>query len=206
MSDAEKNVDRILDFQKFMFEFAEIERLIYFPDGKKEDRKENNIEHSYSLTMTAWFLSENYPTLNKNLLIKYALIHDLVEIHAGDEQAVGRTNEAEKAKIKREKEALKKIQKDWHDFPDATEHMENYEHKLDPESKFIYALDKLMPLFLNLISDGKTWKLYGFSQEDIIDANDAKIALSPEINGLWQSYKQSLTQKPFLFGSRKVGK
>lgn len=199
MSDEEKNLDRILDFQKFMFEFSEIERLIYLPDGKKKDRKENNIEHSYSLAMTAWYLSSSYPNLDKNLLIKYALIHDLVEIHAGDEQAVGRTKKAELAKALREKKALKIIKEDWNDFPDAIKHMENYENKSDSESKFVYALDKLMPLFLNLISDGKTWKIYGFSQEDILVTKDSKIPLSPEINKLWQSFREYVVQNLELF-------
>lgn len=199
MSEKEKNLDRILDFQKFMFEFSEIERLIYLPDGKKKDRKENNIEHSYSLAMTAWYLSSSYPNLDKNLLIKYALIHDLVEIHAGDEQAVGRTKKAELAKALREKEALKIIKEDWNDFPDAIKHMENYENKSDSESKFVYALDKLMPLFLNLISDGKTWKIYGFSQEDILATKDSKIPLSPEINKLWQSFREYVVQNLELF-------
>jgi 5'-deoxynucleotidase YfbR-like HD superfamily hydrolase len=206
MSEQEKNADRILDFQKFMFEFAEIERLIYLPDGKKKDRRENNIEHSYSLAMTAWFLADNYPNLDKNLLIKYALIHDLVEIHAGDEQAVGRTKEAEVAKTKREQKALKKIKEDWHDFPDAIKHMENYEHRLDQESKFVYALDKLMPLFVNLISEGKTWKHYGFSRKDVLKAKDPKVATSPEINKLWQSYRNHLIQHPAFFGPEKPKK
>ena len=202
MGQLDKKSLRILDFQKFMFDFAEIERLIYFPDGKRKNRKENNIEHSYSLAMTAWFLADQYPNLNKDLLIRYCLIHDLVEIHAGDEMAVGRTAKAEKAKSKREHQAFKKIRADWYDFPDIINHIESYENKKDSESKFVYALDKLMPLFLNLISDGKTWKLYGFSPKELLDAKDEKILQSPEINELWQNLRGYITSNPKLFETK----
>jgi putative hydrolase of HD superfamily len=51
--------------------------------------QENDTEHSYNLAMTAWYLAAYFPELDKNKLIRYALVHDLVEIHAGDTFAFG---------------------------------------------------------------------------------------------------------------------
>ncbi len=183
---------RLLDFQKVLFEFAEIERLIYFPDGKKADRKENDVEHSYSLAMAAWFLSQHFPHLDRDKLIRYALVHDFVEIHAGDVQAIGRTKEQELEKHAKERAALERIHLDWHDFNDLGETIETYEQRKDPESKFIYALDKLMPMLLNLLSGGKTWKLYDFNKKQVIKDKDDKVFVSPEVNKLWQLYRQQI--------------
>ena len=184
------------------FDFTEIDRLIYFPDSKRKDRQENNSEHSYSLAMATWYLCGFYPHLNKDLAIRYALIHDLVELHAGDEQAVGRTAEAEAKKQQREHEAYIKIASDWADFKDMTDLIAQYEHKADRESKFVYALDKIMPLLLNLLSSGKTWKLYKFTRDDIFTSKDSKVEVSPEINEIWQVMRADLLTKNELFGKK----
>lgn len=193
---------RLLELQKMLFDFSEIDRLIYLPDSKKLDRRENNSEHSYSLSMAAWYLSSFYPHINKDLVIKYALIHDLVELHAGDEQAIGRTDHAEALKSKREHEALVRLEQDWADFADMTGLIAQYEKKSDPESKFVYALDKLMPMLLNILSRGKTWKKYDFSKQDIFESKDKRVAQSPEINEIWQVFRASIDKDDGLFNQK----
>lgn len=193
---------RLLELQKMLFDFTEIDRLIYFPDSKRIDRRENNSEHSYSLAMAAWFLCGYYPHLNKDLVIKYSLIHDIVELHAGDEMAIGRSEKAEQEKIKREQLALQTLEKDWHDFSDMTQLVHIYEQRNDAESKFVYSLDKLMPLLLNLLSDGKTWKKYKFSRADIFESKDKKIVLSPEVNEIWQVFRAELDKNEDIFGAK----
>ena len=190
--------ERILDMQQLLFAFTEIDRLIHFPDSKRIDRRENNAEHSFSLAVMAWFLSQYYPILKKHRLIQYALVHDLVEVYAGDEQAVGRTKAAEKAKKEREHKAYLRLKKEWTDFPDMLEHIEGYETKKDNEAKFIYALDKLMPLLLNMLSEGKTWRKYRFTQNDVMTSKDTKVTISPEINELWQKIRPEVLNSGFF--------
>lgn len=192
---------RLLELQKMLFDFTEIDRLIYFPDSKRKDRRENNSEHSYSLAMAAWFLCGFYPHLDKNLVIKYSLIHDIVELHAGDEMAIGRTEKAEQEKVKREHLALQTLEKDWSDFSDMTLLVHEYEQRIDAESKFVYSLDKLMPLLLNLLSDGKTWKKYNFTKADIFESKDKKIILSPEVDEIWQIYRNAIDNNEELFNA-----
>ena len=195
----EEQVTRLLELQTFIFAFTEIDRFIYFPDSKATDRRENNTEHSFSLALAAWFLSQHYPHLDTNLCIRYALVHDLVEVHAGDEQAIGRSKEAQKKKEAREHEAFLKLKSNWHDFPEMISDIAAYEQRQNAESKFVYALDKIMPLLLNLLSDGKTWKKYNFKRSDILRAKDSKITVSPEVNEIWQHLRSYILTKDDLF-------
>lgn len=195
----ELQAKRLLELQDLLFKFSEVERQIFFPDGKKQDRKENDAEHSYSLAMAAWFLGSHFPHLDQHKLIKYALAHDFVEVHAGDEMAIGRSPEAEKVKHQREKEALERLEVEWADFSDLIDTIKNYELRVDREAKFVYALDKIMPILLNLLSDGKTWKTYKLAKKDVIDNKDKTTQASPEINELWSVFKEQIMENPDYF-------
>ena len=127
-------------------------------------------------------------------MIRYALVHDFVEIHAGDIQAIGRTEAQAEAKAAREHAALERIKHEWPDFHELGATIQEYEERDNPESKFVYALDKLMPMLLNLLSKGKTWKKYDFSSEVVLAAKDEKVVVSPEVQELWQVYRQQITQ------------
>ena len=204
MKDAKPYLKRILDLQSEIIKLAEIERLIYFPDGTKKDRKENDVEHSYSLAMTAWYLSQYFPELDTSKLIQFALIHDFVEIHAGDVMAIGRTEEEEKRKNEKEKLALEKLKNDWSDFNDLTNSIEIYESKDSDEAKFIYALDKIMPVLLNLLSQGKTWKIHNMSRDKVIKNKDEKVKISDEINELWQATRDEILTHDDFFNEGKT--
>jgi putative hydrolases of HD superfamily len=194
---------RLLELQTLLIQFAEVERLIHFPDRKNQDRFENDAEHSYNLAIAAWYLSSFFPHLDRDKLIRYALAHDLVEVYAGDEMAVGRTDIAEKAKSVREAAALQRLEKEWSDFSDFTSHIRDYEKRADSESKFIYALDKLMPMMLNIITNGKTWKTYKLGREAVLQAKDSKVPISPEINELWHVFRKQILENPDYFAHDK---
>lgn len=182
-----------------LVKFAEIERMIHFPDSDRKDRQENDAEHSYNLVMAAWYLSGHFPRLDRDKMIRYALAHDFVELHAGDEMAIGRTKEAEKQKREREKQALKQLEKDWPDFAELTTTIKDYEKQSSPESKFVYALDKLMPMLLNLLSGGKTWQTFKLKRADVLANKDVKIRLSPEVNELWLVLREQISSNDALF-------
>jgi putative hydrolase of HD superfamily len=200
----EHQARRLLDLQALLIEFLDIERLIYLPDGAKKVRRETDTEHSFHLAMLGWYLCGSYPNLDKNKVIQYALAHDIVEIHAGDVMAVGRTEEQQTIKDRREAEALIKLKQDWPDFPDLTDTIETYGQQSDPESIFVKALDKLTPLVLNILSEGKTWKRFDIKRSDIIALKDEKTASSKEINDLWQVFKAEVLSHDEWFNPGKA--
>jgi putative hydrolase of HD superfamily len=190
------DVQRLIELQKLLASFNQVDRRAHRQhDGKFVP--ENDTEHSYNLAMTAWYLAQWFPELDKGLLIQYALIHDLVEIHAGDTYIYG--SKAELAsKKQREADALQKLEADWSDFSDMSATIHSYEQRLDAESKFVYALDKVMPIMLIYVHDGYTWKKEGVTVDMLYKAKIDKIKLSPEILPYFNQLHELLLSRPDL--------
>ena len=194
-------VNRLLDLQSLLFLLHEIERYVYLPDNKYSDRHETDTEHSYSLAMTAWFMCGQFPELNKDLVIRYALAHDLVEIHAGDVMAIGRTVEQEQEKQEKEAHAIERLKADWPDFQDMTDTIEAYERQADPEAVFVKALDKIMAPMINIKAEGKLWKKLNISRSDVIANKDEKTSKDPRVHELWQELRQRILDHDEFFNS-----
>lgn len=122
----------------------------------------------------------------------YALAHDLVEIYAGDTFFLD-AKHAE-SKQKREHEALKKIQKRFSKFTQLIQIIEKYEKKEDEESKFIYALDKIIPPIQVYMEKGKLWHDKNSHFEDVRENKSKKIAVSPAVDVYWQELLTELTK------------
>lgn len=141
---------KIFAYVRFLDEFRKIKRVMY---NTGEDRLENDTEHSYQLTMAAWYIMDVYKLdLDRDLVIRYCLVHDLVEVYAGDTYIYSQDKEHFESKSQREMAALLRIQKEFPEFPDMLQLMERYEHKCDKESLFVYALDKIIPV-MNMYLD-----------------------------------------------------
>lgn len=193
---------KAFDFLNLLHQFQAVERVV---PVLGTDRRENDVEHSYSLAMLAWYLSDTIaPTLNKELVIKYALVHDLVEVYAGDTYA-HTTDEALRAsKHQREEDARKKLSAVFPDFSELHDLIEHYEQRSDAESKYVYALDKFIPM-LTMYTYSKEraegwWKQHNVTFEQICTYKDPKIATSPEVDALWKELRAILKQeKDLLF-------
>lgn len=121
--------------------------------GYQTGHKENDAEHSFQLAIVSWSTNKQYKLdLNDEKILKYALVHDLVEVFAGDTDAY-----AEKklinSKQKREQLALMKMKKKYNHLTEITDTIEQYELKQDPESQLVYILDKFIPDFHIFLSD-----------------------------------------------------
>lgn len=191
------DIERLLEFQRLLLAFNQVDRMVHRKHGERFVY-ENDTEHSYNLAMTAWFLAEYFPSLNRELVIRYALVHDLVEVHAGDTYIYGSRAELD-SKQEREEQALTKIRKDWADFPSLAKDIEAYESRENEEAKFVYALDKIMPILQIYIHDGHTWKQEGITAERLDAVKRDKVALSPEIDAYYQQLYDLLVKNEHLF-------
>lgn len=190
------DIHRLLELQELLTAFSQVERTTH---RKHADSfiQENDTEHSYNLAMTAWYLAGWFPELNRDLLIRYALVHDLVEVHAGDTYIYGSQQDLD-SKEKREADALKRLESEWSDFQDMHATIRTYEEKSDSESRFVYALDKIMPIMLIYIHDGYTWKKEGVTVDMLHKAKIDKVALSPEILPYFEQLHELLLSRPDL--------
>jgi putative hydrolases of HD superfamily len=185
-----KKFNNLIDFVNFTHEFQQVTRVARIPFG---NRMENDAEHSYQLAMVAWFLiDQDKLKLNKELCFMYALSHDLIEVYAGDTPV--HDKKASLSKHAREEKALKKIKKKFSNFKSLISVIDKYEKRVDEESKFIYALDKILPLIQCYLEKGAIWKEYNMSLQDVIDNKNKKIALSKSVDVYWQELLAELTK------------
>lgn len=193
------SLNRIIELQKLLANFSRIDRMVDRRHGEKYV-PENDSEHSYNLAMTAWFLASHFPHLNKDKVIKYAMAHDIIEVHSGDTYIYG-DQELIDSKPRREAEALEKLKTDWPDFDELTDYIDGYAAKRDSEATFVYALDKLMPILIVYIHEGYSWKEQNVTQKMVYDHKIDKVALSPEVKNYFDQLYELLLKHPELFPS-----
>lgn len=138
-------IDRWVDLQQLITSLAKVTRV---PQLGDTGRLENDVDHSYGLALMCWFLAPKIaPQLNLEKIFKYALAHDVVELHAGDTFVFAHEKEIE-SKSEREDVAIKQLYKDWPDFTDMVDSAKGYKEKIDEETKFVSAVDKILPLII----------------------------------------------------------
>lgn len=139
------SIERIGELQQFVANFSKITRVPLLMDT---GRLENDVDHSYALALTCWFLAPKIaPELNMEKIFKYALSHDIVEVYAGDTFVFAEADTVN-SKSDREDAALEQLYQDWPDFPEMVDYAKGYKDKLDDEARFVKAVDKILPLLV----------------------------------------------------------
>lgn len=138
-------VERLAELQQFVADFSRVTRMPEFADT---GRLENDVDHSFGLALTCWFLAPKIaPELNLEKIFKYALSHDIVELHAGDTFVFAPEDE-KASKSDREDAAIKQLYSEWPDFTDMVDSAKGYKEKADEEARFVKAVDKILPLII----------------------------------------------------------
>lgn len=172
-----QDITTILQFVKFLNTFRDLKRKIHF---SHDTIPEDDAQHSWQLAVVSWYIIayKKWP-LSIEKCLQFALVHDLVELYAGDVDAIYRTAEDQVHKIEAEKAALTKL---IHDYPDAQalwDILIEYEACESEEAIFIYSLDKILAS-MNIANDrGYEWKMRNHSMHDIISMKESKVMKSP---------------------------
>lgn len=164
-------------------------RQTYLADGA---RKENDAEHSWHIALMAYLLQEYAEEpVDVPKVMLMVLIHDLVEIDAGDTYAY----DAEGAKTKREREvrAAERIfgllpEDQGTYFRALWDEFEAYE---SADAKYAHLLDNFQPLLLNDASSGKSWSEHEVKKSQIYKRNEKIEETSAEV---WECMK-NIVQK-----------
>lgn len=159
---------RLLKDIEFIVELDKMKSIFRQTSIIGEDRREDDAQHSWHISLMAMVLSE-YTNDKVDLLkvIKMLLIHDLVEIFAGDTFCYDEVGNADKRE--REIQAADKIfgMLDEDKGQELRALWDEFEEIQTPEAKFATAMDRLQPMLNNYHNDGGTWKKFGISQSDI---------------------------------------
>ena len=176
-----KRLRRQIEFLVEIDRLKSIVRQSLLMDGS---RQENSAEHSWHLALFAIVLVEHSRApVNLFRVLKMILVHDLVEIDAGDTYCYD--EEANRNKEEREKKAAERI------FsllpPDQAVELrslwEEFESRQTADAVFAAALDRLQPLLNNFRAGGVMWRKHGIRKEQVYSRNSPMEEGSPV---LWE--------------------
>ncbi|MFZ5893788.1 MAG: HD domain-containing protein [Myxococcota bacterium] len=147
-------------------------------------RLETSAEHSWHVALMSWVLLEHAapPGVSAERVMKMMLVHDVVEIDAGDTLLYAEA-QAHEEQHKRELEAAERL------FGLLPEDQgrelralwEEFEARESPDAKFAAAIDRLQPLILNVMSEGAAWRRHGVVVADVYAKNRHIAEGSPEL-------------------------
>lgn len=184
---------------EFMLELDKMKNLYRQTYVLHEDRKENDAEHSWHLAVLA-FLLEEYSNKPVDVLhvMKMVLVHDVVEIDAGDTYCYD--DVGYKSKAEREEKAAQRIfgllpddQKNefyslWREFEDCNTN----------DAKFAAVLDRIQPLMLNYTKGGLSWQEHDVCKTQVEKRNCSVRESSEMLGELIQSVIDDAAEKGWL--------
>ena len=167
----------------FLVEADKLKRVLRQSVISGKQRRENSAEHSWHITLMAVVLAEHAaaPGLDLLQVLRMLILHDLVEIDAGDTFVYDEA--ARRGQQEREERAAERIfgllpGEDGARLRAAWDEFEAHE---SPEAKFARALDRLQPLLLNYVNEGAGWQRHGVRAGQVRTLNRIIEDGSPEL-------------------------
>ena len=170
---------------QFIVEIDKLKNVIRRTNLVDDSRLENSVEHSWHAALMAFLLVEyaSDPNLNPAHVAKMILVHDLVEIDAGDtfcyDQAAGLDQREREIKAAERifnilpPDQAREIRALWDEF----------EAGQTAEAKFAATLDRLQPVLLNYHSGGGSWRKHSITHAQVLKRNSRIAEGSP---ALWE--------------------
>jgi putative hydrolase of HD superfamily len=174
------NLQKQLSFIVEVDKVKNVMRRTLLIDGS---RRENDAEHSWHLAIMAMLLTEYAEDKNFTLdrVLKMVIVHDLVEIYAGDTFAFdvqGNLEKEEKEKKAADKlfgqlpeDQAKQFRKLWEEFDEAK----------TPDARYAAALDRLQPFIHNLCTEGHTWVQAKVNKEQVYKRSGLSMEVLPAL-------------------------
>lgn len=161
----EANTQGLIDIGKMILTFARVNRVTLHEDGVTP---ESDTDHTVMLSVCACALaSKLYPNLDIGKVSQFAIIHDLVEVYAGDTNTFNISDDGRKEKEEREAHAYERIKKESGTvYPWIAETIEEYESLRSDEAQFVKMVDKVMTKLTHRINQGAYLKREGKTREE----------------------------------------
>lgn len=162
-------------------------------------RHENDAEHSWHLAMMAMILSEYAKDeIDVYHVIRMVLVHDIVEIDAGDTFVYDEKGYLDKPE--REEKAAERI---FNILPkDQADEMrklwDEFEARKTPDAMFASALDRMQPILHNYYTEGHSWKEHGIKSYQILDRNKIISKIAPKLWKMIQDIIEDSINKGYI--------
>ena len=192
-----ERLEQQIAFVRELDKLKRIQRQTWLTD---KSRKENSAEHSWHISVMALVLSEYAPgeDLDTGRVMQMLLIHDIVEIDAGDtfcydQAAVALQTDQEKAAAERLFGLLPPDQAVR--FRDLWEEFEN---RRTPEALLAHSLDRLQPILNNFHTEGKSWRANGITRRQVRERNRIVAEGAPPLWDYIEDLLQRAVEQGFL--------
>lgn len=168
------NAERLMRQLEFIMEIDKLKQVVRQTQIMGGERQENSAEHSWQLAVMAMVLAEyaNEP-VDAAHVVHMVLVHDLIEIDAGDTfafDAKGYLDKEDRERLAADRifallpsDQAAPLRALWDEF----------EAMATPESRFANALDRLMPMLHNFHNDGGTWRRPGVTLDKVLARQSA---------------------------------
>ena len=185
-------MDRLDKQIEFVLEVDKVKNILRQTHITGYQRQENDAEHSWHMALMIYLLKE-YANREFDVAkaMMMALIHDVVEIDAGDTYAYD--PEMLKSKDEREQKAAERIfgmlpddqQKEFYDL------FYEFEKGETMEAKFVKAMDNFQPLLLNNYNNGNDWKRFNIKKSQVVKRQSTS---RPGSEKIWQVTEKIIEQ------------
>lgn len=161
--------ERLLRQLDFILEIDKEKRITRQTSITGHIRKENDAEHAWHMALMSFILKEySNEDIDITRVIVMCLVHDIVEIDAGDTYAYD--EEGKKTQAEREEKAKKRI---FGLLPDDQAELfmglfDEFEADVTPEAHFAHAMDNFQPLLLNNSNGGADWREHDVTYEKVM--------------------------------------
>jgi len=177
MNDLKQQVAFIIEIDKL--------KAVYRQTTVKSDenRYENSAEHSWQITLAAQILQGyiEHP-VDMTRVVKMLLIHDIIEIDAGDLFAFAEQHDHEQQAIKEAKAAerlfgllpitqFNEYKTLWFEFEEAETN----------DAQFAKAVDRILPLMINMGNEGGSWVTHKVTQQQVLARNKYMKVIAPKL-------------------------
>lgn len=159
----------IVNLGRMALAFGRVDRMTYHEDGTAP---ESDTDHTVMLGLIGCAFASAHPELDLDLglVAQYALIHDLVEVYAGDTPTLRILSAGEKrAKAEREHDAYLRIAAQFGArLPWVADTIAAYEKRRCPEARFVKALDKLLPAITHVLNGSTVMDEQHMSRAELV--------------------------------------
>ncbi|MCU0558720.1 MAG: HD domain-containing protein [Desulfobacterales bacterium] len=162
--------DRLKRQVEFLLEIDRLKKILRQTILTDRSRQENSVEHSWHIAMAAMVLAEHAGQADIDLCraLRMMLIHDLVEIDAGDTYCYDERGRL--SQVERERIAAARI---FGMLPDAQALelrglWEEFERRDTPEARFAHAMDRFQAFMHNYVTEGEMWRRHAIRREQVL--------------------------------------
>lgn len=196
----EQTYNKIIELASLCLDYGLVNRKTMHQDGVTY---ESDTTHTVMLGVIGTAVAAKlYPHLDLGKISQFIMVHDLVEVYAGDTPTLKITHDTFfQEKEERERRALERIRSEFHEtFPWICDTIEEYERLQSPEARFVKAFDKILPKLTVILNNGASIKAnYSITKQDVENTfNDQRkklTSLTRDIEKVLETWEYFVTQE-----------